>query len=283
MPAVTILRSGALSVDDYRCSAGPHDEPFVERHESFDVAYVRRGSFGYCARGERFELVAGSVLASHPGDEYVCTHEHHDGGDECLSFHLGPDLADGVGGGARVWRVGCVPPLPQLMVIGELAQAASEGRTDLGLDELALSFAARFVDVVSGRERRAPAARTRDRRRAVDAAMWIEAHSPEPVDLARAAREVGLSPFHFLRLFSRVLGVTPHQYLVRSRLRRAARLLCDEERSVTDVAMEVGFGDLSNFIRTFHRVAGVSPSGFRRAAKGDRRIVEQRLSAAARS
>ena len=56
-----------------------------------------------------------------------------------------------------------------------------------------------------------------------------------------------------------MLGVTPHQYLVRSRLRHAARLLADDERPITDVAFDVGFGDLSNFVRTFHRAAGVSP------------------------
>jgi AraC family transcriptional regulator len=90
---------------------------------------------------------------------------------------------------------------------------------------------------------------------------------------------VGLSPFHFLRLFALVLGVTPHQYLVRSRLRHAARLLADQERSITDVAYDVGFGDLSNFVRTFHRAAGVSPGAFRRAAGGDRRILRERLAA----
>ena len=78
-----------------------------------------------------------------------------------------------------------------------------------------------------------------------------------------------------------VLGVTPHQYLVRSRLRHAARLLADEERAITDIAYDVGFGDLSNFVRTFHRAAGVSPRGFRRAAQGDRRIVHERLRALA--
>jgi len=240
---------------------------------------VRRGSFGYCTQGERFELVSGSVLVGHPGDEYVCTHDLHDGGDECLSFHLDPELAEVIGDQDEIWRTGGVPPLPELMVVGELAQAAAEDRTDVGLDELAMSFAARFVDVVSGRERRAPDARARDRRRAVDAALWIDAHSHEPVDLECAAGEVGLSPFHFLRLFSKVLGVTPHQYLVRSRLRRAARLLCEEERSITDVALDVGFGDLSNFVRTFHRAAGVSPRAFRRAAQGDRKILQERLSA----
>jgi AraC-like DNA-binding protein len=78
-------------------------------------------------------------------------------------------------------------------------------------------------------------------------------------------------------LFSNVLGVTPHQYLVRSRLRHAARLLPDRDRAITDIAYDVGFGDLSNFVRTFHRAAGVSPRGFRRASKGDRKIFQERL------
>jgi AraC-like DNA-binding protein len=48
------------------------------------------------------------------------------------------------------------------------------------------------------------------------------------------------------------------------------------------VALDVGFNDLSNFVRTFHRAAGVSPSGFRRAARGAREVVRERLSAPAR-
>jgi AraC-like DNA-binding protein len=277
MPVRTLLRSGGLRIDDYRCSAGPHDQPFVERHASFDVAYVRRGSFGYRARGRRFELVAGSVLVGHPGDEYVCSHDHHAGGDECLSIHLDPERVESIGSRRETWRTGCVPPLAELMVIGELAQAAAERRTDVGLDELAVWFAARLVDVVSGRDRRPAEARAPDRRRAVDAALWIDANAHRDIDLESTASAVGLSPFHFLRVFSKVLGVTPHQYLVRSRLRRAARLLCDEERSVTDVALEVGFGDLSNFVRTFGRAAGVSPTAFRKTAKGERERLGAKL------
>lgn len=90
-----------------------------------------------------------------------------------------------------------------------------------------------------------------------------------------------MSPFHFLRLFAKVLGVTPHQYLVGSRLRHAARLLDDDTRSITDIAIEVGFGDLSNFVRTFHRAAGVSLRSFRHALRGDRRIFEERLATSA--
>jgi AraC family transcriptional regulator len=277
MPATTLLRRGSISVIDSRCAAGPADEPFVELHGAFSTSYVRRGSFGYRSRGESFELVAGSILVGHPGDEYVCTHDHGVG-DECLSFHLAPALVESIGR-TDLWRIGCVPPLPELMVLGELAQAAADGRSDVGVDEAAMLFAARFVEVVTGRRREWPEVRARDRGRAVKAALWIDAHSQEPIDLDGAAREAGLSPFHFLRLFGKALGVTPHQYLVRSRLRHAARLLADDGRLITDVAFDVGFGDLSNFVRKFHRAAGVSPRRFRAAAKGDRKIFQERIAA----
>jgi AraC family transcriptional regulator len=280
MTVTTVLRCTSIAVFDYRCDAGPADKPFVEWHDGFDIAYVRRGSFGYRARGETYELVAGSILVGHPGDAYMCTHDHHQCGDECLSFQLAPALVEAIGSRAGIWRTGAVPPVPELMVLGELAQAAAEGRSDIGLDEVGMMLAARMTEVVSQRRRQALPVQARNRRRVVQAALWIDAHSQNAIDLEGAAREVGLSPFHFLRLFAKILGVTPHQYLVRSRLRHAARLLADSARSITDVAYEVGFGDLSNFVRTFHRAAGVSPRSFRQAAKGDRQILHDRLTAA---
>jgi AraC-like DNA-binding protein len=276
MTRMTLLQRGSISVCDFRCSAGPDDTPFVEQFASHSISYVRKGSFGCHSRGRFFELVAGSILVGHPGDEFICTHDHVCG-DECLSFFLTPELVQAIGDRTEVWRVGAAPPLPELMVLGELAQAAADGRSDVGLDEVGHAFASRFVEVVSGRPQKLAPATARDRRRAVETALWIDAHSHRPIDLEDAAGQADISPFHFLRLFSGVLGVTPHQYLVRSRLRHAARLLADDERSVTDVAYDVGFGDLSNFVRTFHRAAGVSPRRFREASRGMRKIFQERL------
>jgi AraC-like DNA-binding protein len=263
----TLWRSDTLTVIDYRCGAGPDAAPFVECHGGFDLAYVRRGSFGYRSGGTTRELVAGAFLVGRPGDEYVCTHDHVVG-DECLSFQLAPALVESLGGRLDRWRGGTVPPTPELMVLGELAQAAANGASDLGLDEAGMALAARFLDLVNDRARRDAAPGVRDRRRAVDAALSIDARATEALDLEQLAAEAGLSAFHFLRLFAAVLGVTPHQYLVRSRLRRAARLLAEDDRPITDVAYDVGFGDLSNFVRTFRRAAGVSPREFRRAVRG---------------
>jgi AraC-like DNA-binding protein len=167
------------------------------------------------------------------------------------------------------------------MVLGELAQAVVDGRGSAGCDEVGLLFAARFVEIAADRKLAQPRLSARDRRRAVAAAMWIDECCHEDISLDTAAEEAGLSSFHFLRQFSQVLGVTPHQYLVRSRLRRAARILAGDDRSITDVAIDVGFGDLSNFVRTFHRAAGVSPRHFRQAAldynKRDSKIFQDRF------
>lgn len=276
MNRTTLLQRSRISVSDFRCTAGPGAKPFAEQYDCHSISYVRKGSFGCHFRGRFHELVAGSILVGHPGDDYTCTHDHVCG-DECLSFFLEPELVDAIGDRTDVWRIGSVPPLPELMVLGELAQTAADGNSDIGLDEVGHLFASRFIDVVAGRAPKPMTAALRDRRRAVETALWIDAHSHRPIDLEDAAAQAGISPFHFLRLFSDVLGVTPHQYLVRSRLRHAARRLADDDSPITDIAYDVGFGDLSNFVRTFHRAAGASPLRFRQASRGDRKIFQERL------
>ena len=98
MTATTLLERKSISVSDFRCSAGPGDKPFAEQHRCHSISYVRKGSFGLHCRGKFSELVAGSVLIGHPGDEYTCTHDHVCG-DECLSFFLDPELVETIGDG----------------------------------------------------------------------------------------------------------------------------------------------------------------------------------------
>lgn len=274
MQANTLLARPAMSVVDFRCTARPGDASVIEHHRGYSISYVRAGSFGLRSRGRRFELVAGALMIGRPGDAYECTHEHVHG-DHCLSFQLSAETVAGIDDRAALWQLGALPPLPATMVVGELGHSAADGASDVGLDEVGLWLAGRFAAVAGAR---APAALTaRDRRRAVLAALWIDAHAAEPIELADAAREAGLSDYHFLRVFAGVLGVTPKQYVIRARLRHAARRLASGDEPITDVALAVGFGDLSNFVRTFHRAAGVSPRRFRQAARGERTLIAARL------
>src|SRR5215472_13651252 len=78
------------------------------------------------------------------------------------------------------------------------------------------------------------------------------------------AREVGISPYHFIRQFEALFGVTPHQYRIQVRLDRAKQLLATQRRSVTAVCMDVGFSSLGSFSTLFSRRFGETPSRYRR-------------------
>ncbi len=276
MSSTTLLQRPTLTVSDFRCTAVAGEKPFAELHRGHSISFVRKGSFGYHCRGRSHELVAGSFLIGAPDTEFICTHDHVCG-DECLSFFFAPELVETIGERADAWQIGATPPLAELMVLGELAQAAACGRSDIGLDEVGHLIASRLIEVVSGEPRRPAKLTARDRRRAVEAALWIEANSHLDIELEDAARQAAVSPYHFLRLFATVLGVTPHQYLLRTRLRRAARHLAGDDKPVTEIAYDVGFNDLSNFVRSFHRAAGVSPLKFRQGSRGERKIFQERL------
>jgi transcriptional regulator GlxA family with amidase domain len=144
-----------------------------------------------------------------------------------------------------------LPPLPEIMLLGEVS-----------VDEAAILFVQKVADVVSQGKANSLNGTGSERRRAVEAALWLEANLAGQVRLEDVARQAGSSPFHFLRAFRKAIGVTPHQYLLRLRLREAARLLAEGSMPVTQVALEVGFQDLSNFVRTFKRAAGVPPARF---------------------
>lgn len=89
-------------------------------------------------------------------------------------------------------------------------------------------------------------------------------HSPSIADLAG---EVGISPFHFIRQFEAVFGVTPHQFRIQARLDTAKHLLALGQHSVTDVCMEVGFSSLGSFSTLFTQRIGEPPSTYRRRVR----------------
>ena len=85
----------------------------------------------------------------------------------------------------------------------------------------------------------------------------------EPLDVDDLAREAGLSRAHFSREFRRVFGESPHAYLLTRRLERAATLLRNTDRSVTDICLSVGLQSLGSFTTSFTRMFGESPTAYR--------------------
>ena len=93
----------------------------------------------------------------------------------------------------------------------------------------------------------------------------IDARYREPLDVATLARAAHLSPAHFSREFRRAFGEPPHQYLLTRRLERAAALLRNTDRSVTDICLLVGLRSIGSFTTSFGRAYGMSPTAYRAA------------------
>ena len=97
--------------------------------------------------------------------------------------------------------------------------------------------------------------------RIVQAKLFIDSKYADKIDLDNISDEAYFSKFHFIRLFKKIYGKTPHQYLTFVRIEKATQLL-RTDKPVTEVCYAVGFDSLSSFGSLFKRIVGVSPSAF---------------------
>ena len=251
------------SVADVCCTAGPGDRPFEEQHAQVCVAAVVTGTFQYQTRQGRATLVPGALMLGNPGASFECGHEHG-AGDRCLSFQFTSswfaETAASICGARR--SDFSVPALPPSEALVRLIAAVETARRDpFALEEVALRIAGAAVLAQEGTSLRAASAR--DEKRISEAIRLLEGESEEPVTLASLSRAVAMSPYHFLRTFRAVSGVTPYQFILGQRLRHAATRLRQTADPIADIAFAAGFGDLSTFNRRFRRVMGMTPGAWR--------------------
>jgi AraC family transcriptional regulator len=86
---------------------------------------------------------------------------------------------------------------------------------------------------------------------------YVLANLDGPIEVATLARLAGRSPFHFSRVFTRSVGVTPHRYIVHLRLQRAIEFVRDGRCGLAEIAARTGFADQSHLSRWARRVHGV--------------------------
>ena len=102
--------------------------------------------------------------------------------------------------------------------------------------------------------------------RLVRAAMvFLHNHFAEPISRREIAQHVGITEDHLTFCFRQELGTTPIEYLQRYRINQAKRLLRSSSKTITEIALDVGFSDSGYFSRIFHRETGLSPEAFRRS------------------
>jgi AraC-like DNA-binding protein len=274
MPGDTRMRTLAAgrgwSVTDVLCTFGPRDRPFEERHAGVCIAMVVAGAFGYRAAAGRELLTPGSLLLGNAGECFECGHRHAPG-DRCVSFHFEPEYfaqlaaEAGFAHSETTFRHARMPPLRAFSgLIARACGGATDAAAEPAWDGLAVELATTTLQTTQAHaKRRAAAAPASAWSRVTQTVRLIDETPDAPHTLASLAQLCGLSDFYFLRTFERVTGVTPHQYVLRARLRHAALRVAGEDTKIVDIALDSGFNDVSNFNHAFRAEFGMSPRAWR--------------------
>jgi AraC family transcriptional regulator len=263
----TLAAGDGWSLHEIVCRAGPSDRPFEEQHDGFSVSAVVGGHFTYRSDAGHGLLYPGALLLGNNGSCFECGHQHGIG-DRCISLNVCEEQFSGVAAAAAStsrfrFSAPTIPPSPKALPIVAQMEALCCASSSLRSEELALRLIERVIALMTG-DRQPPAAPTgRETRRVIEAIRLVESNAARPLELRAMAAIAGMNKYHFLRVFRRLTGMTPHRYLISARLRRAALALASSRRPVIGVALDAGFGDLSTFNKTFRAVFGLTPTQYR--------------------
>lgn len=269
---IRILASGSgWNVADVVCSAGPADRPFEEQHSAVSISAVTAGMFRYCGTQGSALLAPGAILLGNVHHCFACSHEHGTG-DRCLAFHFTPQFMDDIAAavpGARgcTFTLPGLPPLPELLPLVASAEAARDDGDAEELEELAVRFAGAVSATLARTKPRGRTPSPRDERRIAAALRLMAEPGDESRSVSALAAAAAMSPYHFLRTFCAVVGMTPHQYILHRRMHHAAVRLRRSKDSISAIALDCGFSDLSTFNRRFRRIMRQSPGAYRAAAR----------------
>jgi AraC family transcriptional regulator len=263
-----LARGRGWTVADVLCTSGPQDRPFEEQHDRYVIAVVLAGSFQHRSPLGRGLMTPGALMLGNRGHGFECGHEHGEG-DRCVSFWYEPEYFEqlSVEAGIPLLDVGFqVAHLPALREWSWLAAHIGAGATassGVSWEEIGVQLATSALRLGTGDSCTPRAAPSNAEARVTKTVRTIGRHPDASLTLDALAREAGLSRYHFLRTFEQLTGITPHQYVRRTRLREAGMRLIAEPGSVLDIALDCGFGDVSTFNRAFRTEFGMSPRAFR--------------------
>jgi len=223
---------------------------------------VVSGSFQYRGAPGRDLMTPGCLLLGNAGQYFECGHEHG-AGDRCISFRFSQEyferLSADVGGlsANAAFKLLRLPPLRELSSLVARARAGLGGTQHASWEELSVQIVAKTLKLANGHPAGSTDPLPSSLARATRIVRMIERDTDCKLSLGALAQHAGLSPYHFLRSFQQLTGLTPHQYVLRTRLREAAVRLASGKDKVLDVAFDCGFGDVSNFNRAFLELRNV--------------------------
>ena len=270
----TLARGSLATLSSYRHDTEvPHRDPDEERFHRPTLIFTSSGAWEIRSAVGRDRVDPSVIVLGDAGRSYRASHEERIPSDRTMFLELSEpeewsafgrtatELFQEVFSQQAVRRTREIARLQAALVSCDPGDTFGSLRTDVLSVELLIELAG-----VAPGASVARTIRSDTRERVVRAREYLDEHLSDDVDLRTLAREVSLSPFHLARSFRQEVGESPHRYLVRRRLDRAAELLVSTPLTVTQVCDRVGFGSPAHFSQSFRRRFGVPPSVYRTLA-----------------
>ncbi|HJY39658.1 MAG TPA: AraC family transcriptional regulator [Steroidobacteraceae bacterium] len=269
--ALTLLAAApGYRVYDMRCTLGPRDPANENQYPAYRVAAIVGGTFTIRSTLGDAVPVVGSLLLGNACDCYCCRH-HTPHGDRCINFDFAAEFLEqvraelGLRGVPERFRHALIPPSRESTPLAAAMEAVATGSTPAALQEAAFEVAAAALTATHATIGLGRKTSFRNERGVMRAASYVASNYHEPCTLEDLAARADMSPFHFLRVYRRMTGQTPHRHVLATRLRNAAQRLRTSRERIADIALAVGFGDLSHFNATFLQHFRLSPGAYRAA------------------
>jgi AraC-like DNA-binding protein len=246
-------------------------------HDGYALGVIVAGAETFSAGGVRHCASSGTIAMLNPGDIHDGEAAHPRGWRYRMLY---PDVAvlervaseiTGRPSRAPIFRERIVRDDAASELLVAAHRAAEQSPSTLERETLLRAALAMLLRRYADLGPAAPAAGDSARLRRVR--DLVEARLHEDLSLGTLAAEADLSPWHFLRMFRRETGATPHLYLLQRRLARARALLAAGETPAA-VASATGFSDQSHLTHRFRRTYGVTPARFRRAARQGKKLQD---------
>jgi AraC family transcriptional regulator len=256
---VPLWRSGELSLHRFDHPAEHADQPYESVAAAFTASFVDDGTFDLHVDDARWRVARGDVFLRHPGMRYGASFDGRGFSDTCLTLtYLTAD--DDRFDAARSWARAGRPVLRssnRLRYLRWALKRAIEERAPMLIEYCAAEIFKEHGESRAPLYREHKFAWYAERVHAVRERLQTELDREHTV--SELARSVGMSMFHFTRVFTELVGESPHRYLGEARL-RAAQSMLRAGRSVTETCFACGFNSLSHFHHRFTGRYGVAPS-----------------------
>ena len=236
-------------------------------HEGFGVGIIERGALGFYYLGENVVAPPGAINIVNP-DEVHTGHAATKQGWTYRMFYFSADLlqnaASEISGKQTqipFFKTGVIHDNDLAKIIRSLHMSLEDGSTSLL--ERQSRFLLMLIELIKRHADDPPYLRPAGKEHhAVSCSKdYIKTHYKENISIDMVAAVVNLSPFHLIRTFHRQVGLTPHAYLIQTRIKKA-RDLIRKGWKIIDVAYETGFSDQSHLSNRFKRIMGFTPGKY---------------------